>query len=238
MPEYDKRKIIKVGEGSLAITIPKKWCQELGIQAGDVVSLIHSKDSIIVKPLIRSEEKEKIRELGIAVDISKRVVNQLVEEIIACCTEGIGRVRLVRGTPDKVNELVKKLKQRLAGIVLLKPTPSTYEIVFMDVNVDLKSIIERLVSIITELLDQIRDSIEYKSKCIKELTSLKELEEEVKKLYCLGLRIHRSSLANIEVPDIPLAIDALIVLRDLRDIASAFIRLGKELKYITISQSD
>ncbi len=108
----------------------------------------------------------------------------------------------------------------------------------MDVNVDLKSIIERLVSIITELLDQIRDSIEYKSKYIKELTSLKELEEEVEKLYCLGLRVHRSSLANIEVPDIPLAIDALIVLRDLRDIASAFIRLGKELKYITISQSD
>ena len=72
MPEYDKRKIIKVGEGSLAITMPKKWCQELGIQAGDVVSLIHSRDLIIVKPLIRSEEKERIRELGIAVDISKR----------------------------------------------------------------------------------------------------------------------------------------------------------------------
>ncbi len=232
MPEYDKRKIIKVGEGSLAITIPKKWCQELKIHPGDVVSLIYSKDTIIIKPLTRTETGKEGAGLGIAVDVSKRVVDQLVEEITACYTEGVMKVRLIKGTAEKINELINKLKRRLAGIVLLKPMQNVYEIVFMDVNVDLKSIIERLVSLITEILDIIRADIEQETKLPKQ--SLKDIEEEVEKLYYLGLRIHRASLANIDVADIPSALDTLIVLRDLRDIANAFIRLEEELKYILV----
>jgi len=47
MVEYDKRKIIKVGEKSYATTLSKRWCSELGLRPSDVVDIIFRVTSIM-----------------------------------------------------------------------------------------------------------------------------------------------------------------------------------------------
>lgn len=63
-----KRKIIKQGNDTLTITLPKKWCEKFGIKAGEEINLEENNNSLIIG-------SDKLKEFG-AVKIPFGELNQ------------------------------------------------------------------------------------------------------------------------------------------------------------------
>ena len=53
MPHKETRKIIKIGTGSLGLTLPKPWCRYFGLDATDRVEMV-SNGKIVITPLKRN----------------------------------------------------------------------------------------------------------------------------------------------------------------------------------------
>ncbi len=60
MPAIFERKLFKIGEGGIAVTLPKSWTNFYGLKPGDKVEIIANQDLIVrVKgTLSRSIQKE------------------------------------------------------------------------------------------------------------------------------------------------------------------------------------
>lgn len=56
MPTKEIRKIIKIGTGSLGLTLPKPWCQYFGLNATDHVELI-ANGKIVITPIKKGKTK-------------------------------------------------------------------------------------------------------------------------------------------------------------------------------------
>jgi antitoxin component of MazEF toxin-antitoxin module len=47
MPAIFERKLFKIGEGGIAVTLPKPWINFYGLQAGDKVEILVGNDLVI-----------------------------------------------------------------------------------------------------------------------------------------------------------------------------------------------
>ncbi len=221
-PDEETRKILKIGEASYAVTLPKKWCRELGIDVGDFVRLEKHEDSIVLRSPRRKEQESRFN-LRIALDAFRRNTKQVVEEVIGAYIEGVSEIHL-KGKPEVVEEAIRILRRKLPGIVVLPGLKEfSYKLMFMEASVDATSIIEKLSNTIKQMFDTVYSMFGSPSESV--LEKLRDLEEEVEGAYYLGLRVSKKKLsekteAGQEV------IDSIIVLRDLKDVADSLARLS------------
>ena len=61
MPIEVRRKIIEVGDGGRAVTLPKPWLRFWGLDKGGDVEVIGDSVLIIVPPNLPPEKREKLR---------------------------------------------------------------------------------------------------------------------------------------------------------------------------------
>jgi len=221
--EKERRKILKVGEASYAVTIPKRWCRELGIEIGDVVELEKHEDSII----LRSPREKEVKEpsgLRIALDASRRNTKQLVEEVIGAYIEGVSEIH-VKGKREVVEGSMKILRRKLPGIVILPGLKGySYKLTFMEALVDTASIIEKLSNILNQMFNITRGILLSISK--EALNELKDLEEEAEGIYYLGLRVSKRKVYQESPEKNQEVIDSIIVLGNLKEIADSVARLA------------
>ena len=62
MPHKENRKIIRIGETSLGIILPKAWLCYFSLHAGEEVEII-SNGQIIVKPISKNSNKQVLMEV-------------------------------------------------------------------------------------------------------------------------------------------------------------------------------
>ncbi|RLG75254.1 MAG: hypothetical protein DRO14_04800 [Thermoprotei archaeon] len=228
MPEYDKRKVIRVGEKSYAVTLPRKWCSELGIKPGDVVDLIYYGSSIVLKPVLKAEGGgARDRGMQLMLDMS-RSRDYLMRELIACYVEGVTRVR-IKGNEADVSKLVNYLQRKLIGLVAVNEVSSSFtDVIFTDVSIDVNSILKRMMSIIKvlltnlyELVDGARDDVYY---------SIMSIEDEIDRLYFLGLRVCKDLCTKLSGEELLNSIDAISILKDIENIADSLLRCTEVLR--------
>ena len=56
MPQRENRKIIKIGNTSLGVILPKAWLRYFSLNAGDEIEIV-SNGHIVIKPLVKTPSK-------------------------------------------------------------------------------------------------------------------------------------------------------------------------------------
>jgi len=58
-PSYPQRKVVRIGKGSLWLSLPVGWTQITGVEPGDKlsVSLAPDRISLIITPILESEKQ-------------------------------------------------------------------------------------------------------------------------------------------------------------------------------------
>lgn len=223
MVEYDKRKIIKVGEKSYAVTLPKKWCSELGLQPGDIVDLIFHETSIVLK----LKSRKPAENAQIFLDASKGE-ERLIRQLIACYIEGATRIK-IKGDPREVSRLLQQLMKKLMGLVAMGDLKSPYtDVVILESHINLKDITKRITSITTEIFDTIFSYLESGDK--KLLNEALRYCDEVSQLYFLGLKTTKGELLKADSEDVLSMVDLAMFLRDVEHMTGSLIRLIKALE--------
>lgn len=209
------RRIIRIGEKSIGITLPKRWLDTLNVGIGDVVEVSLIGKVIVMKPITQAggETNEVSITLSGSMDETTRV-------IIASYIEGYDNVEVI-GQKDVIRKAFSSVENKLPGSLMLEGDGSVLiKVATSETNVDLNEVINSMANILNSMFSKF---IEYlstnKSDLLKEVL---ELDDQMDKLYFLALR----TIKKLSFRDPKRAIDDTIVVKNLEHAADALDRLS------------
>ena len=195
-----KRKVIRVGETSYAVIVPKQWCRDVGIRAGDYVNVERLRNSLLIYP---EEPVDGVEGPSVVIDGggAGRVCEEIRAAYVECAGEAVVNVR-----GGLVGEVVKCVRG-LPGAVVLECGDGFVRVAFMSVNLGPKDVIRRVAELVASCLGD----------C---LGACGGLVEDVEPLYRLGLRACRALMMR-SLPRLAReAVDCMQALNYLREAAA------------------
>jgi len=177
-----------VGYSTLSVSLPKDWVKEVGVKAGDVVSIIRLEDgSLRLHPGIAKDEKlpkrvvnvDKISDPGL---LKRAIIGLYIigaETIMVTGKNGLNAAQL---------EEVKSAVQRLNGFGIVEQTAGTITIQsFLDpTKFPIDGLLRRLHTVTTYMLEAcFKGLLERKKESAQEVVLV---EEEMDKIYWMTVR--------------------------------------------------
>ncbi|HVP22316.1 MAG TPA: phosphate uptake regulator PhoU [Conexivisphaerales archaeon] len=188
MSNIDVRKVQMVGYSTLSVSLPKDWVKEVGVKAGDVVSIIRLEDgSLRLHPGIAKDEKlpkrvanvDKMSDPGL---LKRAIIGLYIigaETIVVTGKNGLNASQL---------EEVKSAVQRLNGFGIVEQTSGTITIQsFLDpTKFPIDGLLRRLHTVTTYMLEAtFKGLLEKKKESAQEVVLV---EEEMDKIYWMTVR--------------------------------------------------
>ena len=211
------RKVIRVGERSAGVTIPKEWLSTLGLNIGSAVELILSRDSITIKPIEIGRRK-----LASILRIKSKNTDELSRLIIAGYTEGYDTIEL---DTDKIlaRKAFYSVATKLPGSIAMDDVKITIKISVDELNTSVDEVISSMRSIMLSMFDYFTDYLDTGN--IDCLDQLFRLDDDMDRLHFLGVRTIK--ITSIKMPlD---ALDKLMVIKSLEHIGDCLDRAGRTL---------
>ncbi|ADN50876.1 phosphate signaling complex PhoU family protein [Vulcanisaeta distributa] len=219
------RRVIRIGEKSIGITLPKRWLDVLSVGVGDVVEISLVGKVIVVKPVTQAggETNEVSISLGGSIDETTRV-------IIASYIEGYDNVEVI-GQKDIIRRAFSSVEKKLPGSLMLEGDGSVLiKVATSETNVDLNEVINSMANILNSMFSKFIDYLESnKEDLLKEVL---ELDDQMDKLYFLALR----TIKKLSFRDPKRAIDDTIVVKNLEHAADALDRLSNAFMRVQATQ--
>ncbi len=216
-PLSDVRKIIKIGERSVGVTIPKEWLPLLGLSVGSSVEVSLGTGYITIKPLNIIQPRPTL-----TVKLRSSDENVLSRLIIAGYIEGYDMLIL-----DTDRTLARRafysVAMRLPGAIAMDGQRFVVKISVDEMNTNVDEVIASMKTTIDMMFDLLMDFFQTGDKT--KLEQLIRLDDDLDRLHFLGVRtIKRTSFRNPQD-----AIDNLIVIKSLEHIGDALDRASSTL---------
>ena len=211
------RKIIKIGERSAGITIPKEWLPMLGLSIGSSVEVSLGSGYIMIKPLNITKPKPLY-----FVKIKGNDVDTLSRLIIAGYIEGYDMI-VVEDSRDLARKAFYNVAMRLPGAIAMNGAQFTIKISVDEMNTKIEEVISSMKTTIDTMFDLLMDYFQTGDR--SKLEQLIRLDDDLDRLHFLGVRtIKRTSFRNPQD-----ALDNLIVIKSLEHIGDALDRASGTL---------
>ncbi len=213
----DIRKIIKIGERSVGVTIPKEWLPLLGVSVGTTVEVSLGAGFIMIKPVSSTRTRPTI-----GVRVSGRDVETLSRLLIAGYIEGYDSV-IVDSERDLARRAFYSVAMRLPGAIAMDGEAFTVKISVDEMNTNIDEVVSSMRTIINNMFDLLMDYFQTGDK--SRLEQLIRLDDDLDRLHFLGVRtIKRTSYRNPQE-----ALDNMIVIKSLEHIGDALDRASNTL---------
>ncbi|MFP3216680.1 MAG: phosphate uptake regulator PhoU [Vulcanisaeta sp.] len=221
------RRIIRIGEKSVGITLPKRWLDTLNVGIGDIVEVSLIGKVIVVKPMTQSgaEAGEVSIPLSGSFDETTRI-------IIASYIEGYDNVELIaQKDKDTIRRAFSSVERKLPGSLMLESDGNILiKIATNEANVDLNEVISSMANILNSMFGKFLDYLD--SNRVELLKEILELDDQMDKLYFLALR----TIKKLSFRDPKRAIDDTIVVKNLEHAADALDRLSNAFMRTQVTQ--
>lgn len=192
----ETRKVQLSGGTTYTISLPKKWAQEHGIDAGSVLALHPNEDSSL---LVEATTDRTTDERTVTVDVSTATDTALRQQILALHAVGFDSVTLTDQTGHGADrqQVVEETLQELSGFELLET--STHRIRLTNLidagNVDVRKSVLRLRLV---MLAMHRDAISAIITNDEDLARrVVSRDKEADKLFAMVTRHFRRSLTDL-----------------------------------------
>ena len=192
----ETRKVQLSGGTTYTVSLPKKWAQEHGIDAGSVLALHPNGDSSL---LLEATTDRTTDERTATVDVSTTTYNALRQRILALHAVGFDSVTLEDSTGHGSDrrQIVEETLQELSGFELLEATDHRIRLTNLidAVNVDVRKSVLRLRLVMLAMhRDAISALIEDDEELARRVVSR---DSEADKLFAMVTRHFRRSLTDL-----------------------------------------
>ncbi len=225
MTWIESRKVIRVGEKSYAVTIPKKWAELLGVKPGDVVDVTFDQSGLIcIKP--RRARSEEVQASRVAIGFEE--CGDLVDKCIAgCYTEGLDTVD-VRLTSEEAMSKLSELPSKLPGVIVVEASEgrTIVKMALSEAIVGLDEVVNRMARVLEEMYDCMEAFLQTGSS--EHMERLLRGDDELDRLFYLGLRLVKrvaaTSLLEGDVGMVRELLDVALLLRSLEHVGDSLDR--------------
>jgi hypothetical protein len=155
-----KRKVIKQGNGTLTITLPKQWTKEANVKSGIYVDLFpKGKELRIVSSIDRYES-------CVSVDLKDITNPKVIRSIlISLHKTGYDIFEIFYDTPAKLNMIQKQVQELYTGFAIMEQSPTrvVFRALTVDLDKELEPSLKRAFHVTFALADSIEEMMEKKS---------------------------------------------------------------------------
>ena len=181
------RKIIKFGESSHVITLPKPWLVKNSLSKGDTIFLEHSDDEIKITSQNKEPTKE-LKEFTINIDDSP----QLREQLAFTYINNYDTIHIIGAQLENNLERIKRLITQFMAFEIIQQTSKrvTIKDLLNIRDINLFDILRRMDRIIESMFENAQQHLEGENKT----ETIMSKEDDVNKLTYLTLKVLRKAL--------------------------------------------
>ncbi len=181
------RRVIQVGKSSLAITIPKRWADALGLESGSCVLLRLSNNKIEVEPLTPFIKRQDYQ--SVCIDVVTNNADYVLRRVLTQYLKGVDEVRINFLTHNvQLKKVVKDLlRRRVPGAEIVEEGFDYIVVRLMPhAEVSIRKLLNRLSLTVQGML---RDALEYLKGFCMDYHDIVERDNEVDRLFTLLQRL-------------------------------------------------
>lgn len=187
------RKLIKFGDSSFVISLPKDWIEKHKLVKGDTIFLQEQEGSLLLNARETSKKREQ---RSIVIDIDNKDLDSIQTEIVSSYLTNFDIIE-VRGSSLKDNApKIKDFLHDLAGLEVIEQTKD--KIIAKDLlnisEISIQSMIRRMDVIVRSMLDDSIASFDENS-----YDNIQQRDKEVNRLSLLTHRVIRLALRDHDV---------------------------------------
>lgn len=152
----ETRKVQRLGQSSLIVTLPKNWVKRVGLKPGDTVYVEDEGDSLRIKP---AKPGSRERETTIdSSELSKLGIG--IGQFLSCLyLLGFEQIKIENVDRFLVAE-ARQVARRLSGVEVLASTNTIEVRSLIDVGkLDLKDLVSNTISLLTEMFERLEIAI-------------------------------------------------------------------------------
>lgn len=213
------RRIIRIGEKSIGITLPKQWLDSLNIGLGDLIEVKAIEDMLIIRPAVSGHGLSNSVTLS-----SSEGSDEAMRMIIAGYIEGFDDI-MVKGSKESIRRAYQLIESKLPGSLILESDDGVMvKVATSETNINLKMVINSVSTILNAMFDKISTYLETNDASL--LDEAIAMDDQVDKLYFLALR----TIKKLSFRDPKESIDDTIMVKNIEHIADALDRMANTLK--------
>ncbi|MGC8570007.1 MAG: PhoU domain-containing protein [Caldivirga sp.] len=213
------RRVIRIGEKSIGVTLPKQWLDSLNIGLGDLIEVKAVEDMLIIKPVISEHGSSNTAVLS-----SGEGSDEAMRIIIAGYIEGFDDI-MVKGPRESIRRAYQAIESKLPGSLILEGDEGIMvKVATSETNIDLKMVINSTSTILNAMFDKISTYLESGDSSL--LDEAVGMDDQVDKLYFLALR----TIKKLSFRDPKESIDDTIIVKNMEHVADALDRTASTLK--------
>lgn len=219
--QINVRKIIRVGERSVGITIPKEWLSFLNADIGSSVEVSLGPGYVLIRPLTTLQPR-----VSNTIAIEGDDPSQLERLIIAGYIEGYD-VITINAPRNTAREVFYKVAMRLPGTIAMDSDVFKVKISVDELNTDLNDILNTMKTTVRSMFDILIDYFDTGDQ--SKLKEIIKLDDDLDRFHFLGLRtIRRTAFKNpIEALEHTVIIKSLEHIGDTLDrVSNTFLKTG------------
>lgn len=192
------RRLVKAGQSSHTVSLPKTWIEKNNLTKGDIVYLNEpSEKELVITPEAKQESPIKTKEITILID--NKELSTIQREITSAYINNFGTVVLIG---DSMTSKVKSIRNMLHNFVALEIAEQTAKQVIAKDLLNLKEIsiektVRRMDMIVRSMLQDGKAAID--DPLLAESVVLRDYE--VNRSYFLLMRLLKSALNHKQIAD-------------------------------------
>jgi len=200
------RKIVKSGNTSYVVSIPREWVKERGIKKGDLVFIQEDGDkNLIISPKeIKSLQEPK----EVSINIDNMSSETLIRSIVSYYVNGYSTVEFVGKTVKDQTDRIKEKVEQLIAFEIMEYTPT--KILIKDYlkieDISFESVVRRMDFMIRAIMKEIDSAIivlnshKNSEDSLKNLiTNAYQMDRNINRLNLLAAKIIRVAFDNTQV---------------------------------------
>ena len=228
----EQRKLIKLGNSSFAIALPKDWIDKSGLKKGDNIFVEQNRNGeITIMSKFTSINSPKIKEF----DFSEKDDLKIQIELLSAYNQDYNIFKIKKTIEKPKIDYAKNLIKNLLSFEIIEETQDniTFKDVFNIEETSIENFIRRMDNIIRSMFEDIKNSIKNKKITQKQCEEIYKADKEVTKFHLFIERITMKALDNPALINM-LKTDSIKLINN-REISSNIEKIGDELKRITKS---
>jgi len=189
----DYRKIIKFGNSSHVVSLPKTWLEKNNLKKGDSLFFEENENQDLV---LSSKPKGKTEKKEILINADKKEVDRVIADVIAAYVNNYNIIKIKGKDLSNVNKEIKNVLNDFVAVEIVEESPNIIIAKdFLDINEFTQKDLIRKIDLTTRSM--IEDSI----KCVekKKFENLTKRDKEVNKLTFLIYKISKNALKDPEI---------------------------------------
>ena len=191
----EERKLIRLGNSSFAISLPKEWIDKSNLKKGDKVFLVpNSNGEIIVSPEFKKPGQDK----RITINLDGKDETKIKREFTSAYINGNSIFEFIGNTNKEKSRQIKKIVREYISCEVTEESENSIiaKDFFNFEEMNMNNFIRRMDNNLKEMFEIIIKGLEKKEITASEVNEMDSIDLDINKFYFLNSRIMIMGLNN------------------------------------------